>query len=108
MAHYGRYNSCVHYVYIVRCADGSLYTGYAKDPKKRVLAHNSGRGAKYTSGRRPVILVYVEVFRSRGRALSREIEVKAWTRAKKTALVSRVTAASLARYESASSDSAAH
>ena len=99
-----RYNSRVHYVYIVRCSDGSLYTGYAKDPKKRVQTHNTGRGAKYTSGRRPVTLVYVEAFRSRGRALRREIEVKTWPRAKKAALVSQVIAASLARYESASSD----
>ena len=107
MAHCARYNSCVHYVYIVRCADGSLYTGYAKDPRKRVQMHNTGRGAKYTSGRRPVILIYVEAFRSRGRALRREIEVKTWPRAKKAALVSQVTAASLARYASASSDSTA-
>ena len=105
MAHCGRYNSCVHYVYIVRCADGSLYTGYAKDPKTRVQTHNTGRGAKYTSGRRPVALVYVEAFRSRGRALQREIEIKTWPRTKKAVLVSLATATSLARFAAASPDS---
>jgi putative endonuclease len=54
----------VHFVYIVRCADGTLYTGYARDPRARERAHNSGRGAKYTGGRRPVRLVYQEAFRS--------------------------------------------
>ena len=48
----------MHFVYIVRCADGTLYTGYARDPRARERAHNSGRGAKYTAGRRPVLLVY--------------------------------------------------
>src|SRR3990172_10468323 len=46
----------VHFVYIVRCADGTLYTGYARDPRKRQRMHNTGRGARYTSGRRPVSL----------------------------------------------------
>lgn len=75
--------SRVHYVYIVRCADGTLYTGYARDPRARESAHNSGRGARYTSGRRPVALVYVERFRSKGKALKREHEIKNWTRKKK-------------------------
>jgi putative endonuclease len=77
----------VHFVYIVHCADDTLYTGYARNPRTRVLAHNSGRGAKYTAGRRPVRLVYQEAFRSLGRALAREYVVKQLTRAQKDALV---------------------
>jgi putative endonuclease len=77
----------VHFVYIVRCADGSLYTGYARDPRARARVHNTGRGARYTAGRRPVRLVYVEAYRSIGKALRREHELKGWTRAEKQALV---------------------
>jgi len=79
----------VHFVYIVRCADGTLYTGYARDPHARERAHNSGRGAKYTAGRRPVRLVYQEAFRSLSKALSREHLLKQLTRAQKEALVVR-------------------
>jgi putative endonuclease len=77
----------VHFVYIVRCADGTLYTGYARDPCARERAHNGGRGAKYTAGRRPVRLVYQEAFRSVGKALAREYVVKRLTRTQKDALV---------------------
>ena len=82
-----RYNWRVHFVYIVRCADGTLYTGYARDPRAREQAHNGGRGAKYTAGRRPVQLVYQEAFRSVGKALAREYAVKQLTRAQKDALI---------------------
>jgi predicted GIY-YIG superfamily endonuclease len=75
------------FVYIVRCADGTLYTGYARDPRARVAAHNRRRGAKYTAGRRPVRLVYVQACRSRGAALSREYAIKHLTRAGKEALI---------------------
>jgi putative endonuclease len=78
----------VHFVYIVRCADGTLYTGYARDPRARERLHNAGRGARYTSGRRPVSLVYCEVFESIGDALRRERELKRMPRARKEALVS--------------------
>src|SRR5437773_554869 len=81
------YNRPVHFVYIVRCADGTLYTGYARDPRARERAHNRGRGAKYTAGRRPVRLVYQEAFRSVGKALAREYVVKQLTRVQKDALV---------------------
>jgi putative endonuclease len=74
----------VHFVYIVRCADGTLYTGYARDPRARARAHNSGRGAKYTAGRRPG-LVYQEAFQSMEKALAREYVVKQLTRAQKDA-----------------------
>ncbi|HYM21840.1 MAG TPA: GIY-YIG nuclease family protein [Vicinamibacterales bacterium] len=77
----------MHYVYIVRCADGTLYTGYARDPAARERAHNSGRGAKYTAGRRPVRLVYREAFRSLGKALAREYSLKQLTRAQKDAVI---------------------
>jgi putative endonuclease len=77
----------VHFVYIVRCADGTLYTGYARDPHARERVHNNGRGAKYTMGRRPVRLVYQEAFRSVGKALAREFELKQLTRAQKEALI---------------------
>lgn len=81
------YNRPVHFVYIVRCADGTLYTGYARDPVARERIHNSGRGAKYTAGRRPVRLVYQEVFKSVGKALAREYAVKQLTRAQKDRLI---------------------
>ncbi len=79
----------MHFVYIVRCADGTLYTGYARDPTARVKAHNSGRGARYTAGRRPVKLVYAESCESVGAALRREYELKQRSRAQKEALVRR-------------------
>jgi predicted GIY-YIG superfamily endonuclease len=77
----------VHFVYIVRCADGSLYAGYAQDPERRAEAHNTGRGARYTSGRRPVALVYTEAFESHGDALRREVQIKKLSRTKKEALI---------------------
>jgi predicted GIY-YIG superfamily endonuclease len=76
-----------HFVYIVRCADGTLYTGYARDPRERERVHNSGRGARYTSGRRPVALVYSEAFRSLGAALRREHQLKQLSRGEKQGLV---------------------
>ena len=77
----------MHFVYIVRCADGTLYTGYARDPQAREKVHNSGRGARYTCGRRPVVLVYSEKCKTRGEALSREYRLKHLTRRKKEALI---------------------
>ena len=77
----------MHCVYIVQCADGTFYTGYARDPVARERAHNSGRGAKYTAGRRPVQLVYREAFRSIGKALAREYALKQLTRTEKNALI---------------------
>jgi predicted GIY-YIG superfamily endonuclease len=77
----------LHYIYIVRCADGTFYTGYARDPKQREHAHNCGRGAKYTCGRRPVTLVYTRRCRSKSSALRQEYQLKQLTRAKKAALV---------------------
>ena len=64
------------HVYIVRCADRTLYTGVARDLAARVAAHNAGRGAKYTRSRLPVELVYREPAEDRGAALRREIQIK--------------------------------
>ena len=77
----------MHFVYIVRCADGTFYTGYARDPRARADAHNSGRGAKYTLGRRPVVLVYVKRCRSKSAALKHEYRVKQLSRRNKEALI---------------------
>ena len=78
-----------HYVYIVRCADGSLYTGYARNPATRIAVHNTGKGARYTSGRRPVRLVYSESYETIGDALRREYELKRLPRRAKEALIAR-------------------
>ena len=80
----------MHFVYIVRCADGTLYTGYARDPDKRIAAHNAGRGARYTNSRRPVILVLSQRCRSRSAALRREHKLKTLTRSQKEALIAAV------------------
>lgn len=82
------------FVYMVRCADGTLYTGLARDPHDRVQVHNSGKGAKYTRSRRPVSLVYSEACESLSAALKRERQLKPWSRAQKEELIaasSRVT-----------------
>jgi putative endonuclease len=76
-----------HFVYIVRCADGSLYTGYARNLDGRVAAHNRGTGAKYTCSRRPVRLVYAEELPTLSAALKREYELKQWPRVKKQGLI---------------------
>ena len=76
------------FVYVVRCRDGSLYTGIARDVIARVAQHNQGRGARYTRGRRPVAIVHVERKRSQGSALRREAAIKALPRKAKLALAS--------------------
>ena len=76
-----------YFVYIIRCADGTLYTGTAADVELRIAAHNSGKGAKYTRGRLPVSLVYQECCDGVSQALRREIEIKKLTRAKKQRLI---------------------
>jgi len=76
-----------HYVYILRCADDSLYTGYTTDPERRLREHNAGEGAKYTRGRTPVDLVYLESYDTKSAAMSREYGIKQLRRAEKTRLV---------------------
>jgi predicted GIY-YIG superfamily endonuclease len=81
--------AAAHFVYMVRCADGTLYTGYARDPDAREKVHNAGRGAHYTASRRPVRLVYAEICESRGDALKREYRLKRLRRSEKEALIAR-------------------
>ena len=66
----------MNYTYIVRCRDGSLYTGWTNNLEKRIKDHNSGRGAKYTKSRRPVLLAYYEEFATKEEAMRREWEIK--------------------------------
>jgi len=74
-------------VYVVRCADGSLYTGIAKDVIRRCQQHNAGTASRYTRSRLPVKLVYQESLASRGLALRREAAIKALSRQEKLALI---------------------
>ena len=74
-------------LYILRCGDGTLYTGIAVDARKRLEMHRSGKGAKYTRGRSPLKLVYVEQCGDHSAALRRELEVKKLSRAEKEALI---------------------
>lgn len=80
------------YVYLVRCKDATLYCGIAKNPARRLIEHNSAdRGAKYTRGRQPVQLVYLEEFSSRVQASRREHQIKKLTRTQKMALIQTAT-----------------
>ncbi len=74
------------FVYILKCADGSLYTGITNDIDRRIAAHEEGRGAKYTRGRGPFDVLHREAYETRSDALKREIEIKALGRAAKLAL----------------------
>jgi len=74
-------------VYILRCTDDTLYTGITNNVPRRLCAHNSGKGAKYTRARRPVSLVYEEACESRSQALRRELAIKGMTREAKLALI---------------------
>lgn len=77
------------YTYIVRCSDGSLYTGWTNNLNKRIKAHNDGKGAKYTKTRRPVELVYYEKFVTKEEAMSREYHIKQLGRAQKLELIKK-------------------
>ena len=76
-----------HAVYVLRCGDGSLYTGYTTDVVRRLREHRAGEGARYTRGRGPLELVHVERFGSRSAAMSREYELKQLSKAEKERLV---------------------
>ena len=76
-----------YYVYMLRCADDTLYTGWTTDVKKRVETHNSGKGAKYTRARLPVELVYTEEFEDKIDAQKREYAIKQLARAEKESLI---------------------
>ena len=76
-----------HYVYILKCCDGSFYTGYTTDPVRRTNVHNSGKGAKYTRARLPVELIYTEAFDDKADALRMEYAIKQLTRSEKEKLI---------------------
>lgn len=77
----------MHLVYLLRCADGTLYTGYTTDLSRRVAQHNSGKGAKYTRTRRPVTAMAAWEFPSKGQALSAEYRIRRLPRLQKQALI---------------------
>ncbi len=76
-----------YFVYILRCADNTVYVGSSTDSVGRVSAHNAGHGPRYTARRRPVQLVYAEQFPTMPEARRREIQLKRWSRARKEALI---------------------
>lgn len=76
-----------HYAYMVRCSDGSIYSGYAVDPYKREEVHNTGKGAKYTRTRLPVKLVYFEEFDNKQDAMKREYAFKQYSRIEKEKII---------------------
>jgi predicted GIY-YIG superfamily endonuclease len=75
------------FVYMLKCADGSLYTGISNDLANRVKKHNAGKGAKYTRSRLPVILVYSETAPDKGKALQKEHQIKQFSREEKLKLI---------------------
>lgn len=77
----------MHYTYMVKCSDQSLYTGYTTNLERRVKTHNKGKGAKYTRSRLPVALVYYESYENKTLAMQREYEIKQLTRTKKLQLI---------------------
>ena len=78
----------MHYAYIVKCSDGTYYTGYTNDLEKRLLAHNAGKGAKYTRNRLPVEMVYFEEYEDKSEAMKREYAIKRLARKQKEKLIS--------------------
>ena len=77
----------MNYTYMVRCSDNSLYTGWTNDLEKRIEAHNTGKGAKYTKSRRPVELVYSEEFATKEEAMRREYFIKKMKKKEKEKLI---------------------
>lgn len=77
----------MNYTYIVKCSDGSLYTGWTNDLEKRIRAHNDGKGAKYTKSRLPVVLAYYEEFQTKEEAMRREWEIKQLDREQKMKMI---------------------
>lgn len=77
----------MNYTYILKCKDGTYYTGWTNNLEKRLQAHNDGKGAKYTKYRRPVQLIYYESFETKQEAMSREYAIKHLTRKEKEELI---------------------
>jgi predicted GIY-YIG superfamily endonuclease len=82
-----RWSGCKWFVYIVRCGDGSLYTGITKDLTRRCQQHNAGTASRYTRSRRPVKLIYQEIHSSQSSALKREATIKTMTRREKSTMI---------------------
>lgn len=80
----------MNYVYILKCKDGTLYTGYTNNLEKRIKTHNSGKGAKYTRCRLPVELVYSEAYETKSEAMKREYYIKQMSRENKMKLISNI------------------
>lgn len=76
-----------HYIYILECSDGTLYTGYTNDLNKRLATHNEGKGAKYTKSRLPVKRVYEEMYDTKSDAMKREYAIKQLSRLQKLKLI---------------------
>ena len=79
----------MNFVYILRCSDGSLYTGWTNDLEHRVKMHSEGKGGKYTRSHLPVELVYTECYETPSEARSREVKIKSLSRAEKLRLIDR-------------------
>ncbi len=79
----------MNYTYMVECSDKSLYTGWTTNLEKRLLAHNQGKGAKYTRSRLPVRLVYYEAYKTKEEAMKREYAIKQLSRTEKQKLVEK-------------------
>lgn len=79
------------YMYVVRCSDNTLYTGYTTDLERRIRQHNLGKGAKYTRARRPVQLIFAESFDSKQKAMQAEAAFKKKTKAQKLAYIAQYT-----------------
>lgn len=77
----------MNYTYILRCADGTLYTGWTTDPQRRTAVHNAGKGARYTRSRLPAELIYQEAHSTKSAAMRREQQIKHLSRAEKLALI---------------------
>ena len=82
-------NDAIHYTYILKCADGTLYTGHTNNIKFRLHDHNNGDVPGYTMYRRPVVLVFLQEFRTRNDAFQFERQIKNWSKAKKLALIEK-------------------
>lgn len=79
----------MYFVYILKCADGTLYTGWTNNLDKRMDKHNAGHGAKYTRGRLPVEMVYFEAYETKEEAMSREFKIKRMNRSQKIELIKK-------------------
>lgn len=85
----------MNYTYILKCSDESLYTGWTNDLRKRIRAHNEGKGAKYTKSRAPVSLVYFEEYETKQEAQKREYAIKRLTKKQKLSLIMEMDSSAL-------------